>query len=166
MVKSILVALLVFCSFSSKAHEYFFAYAEVEYNELSQKLESSIVATTHDFELAMEDIGLTDKLEDVDNDNVQFKLIEKFINNHLQINSNKHHIYLNLIGIDVSLNGSVSFYLESNEVIINEGVQIFFDLLMNEFQDQQNKLSFIFRENTQTVTFLPHKKEHTLELSK
>ena len=49
------------------AHEFYFAYAELSYNEFTNNLEGTLIFSTHDLEKAIEPngslIGLFDKLE-------------------------------------------------------------------------------------------------------
>ena len=40
-------------SVTSFAHEFYFAYAELTYNELQQRFEGTIIFTTHDLERAI-----------------------------------------------------------------------------------------------------------------
>ena len=48
----------------SWGHQYFFASVEIDYNEVGQKLEGSLVVTSHDLEYTlMKDYGLKTKLE-------------------------------------------------------------------------------------------------------
>jgi len=38
----------------SSAHDYYFAFAEVEYNEISKRFEGTIIFTTHDLEKSIQ----------------------------------------------------------------------------------------------------------------
>ena len=50
-MKTIIGFLFIICnSFASMAHEYFFSFAEMEYNDVTRKFEITITATTHDIE--------------------------------------------------------------------------------------------------------------------
>ena len=163
----LLFAILVHLSVisTSFAHEYYFAYAEISYNELQQKLEGTLIFTTHDLERSIEPKGtLIGKFEKLDGTSAELKRIENYINQHFQI------IYgcaLDSLETDVicisqflledvvtQLNGTIECYISASIPALYNPIQIKFDALMEQFPGQQNKLTFIYRQQKETLSFL------------
>jgi hypothetical protein len=167
-VRNSILLLFVLClgfSFNSSAHDYYFSYSETEYNEISGRFETTIVATAHDVEKALADQGEI-ILEELTEESPDYKIIEKYLNQHFSINSKDQNITFDLIGIEVDLNGTARFYLESSTSQPGNSLEFKFDLLMDEFEEQQNKMTFLYRGQSSTVVFLQHKQVQTIELSK
>ena len=157
--------LFILFSLHVNAHDYYFAFAEVSYNDISKKVELTITVSTHDFELAIEkEKNYNIELETL-KDSVQLADVESYLLNHFSI-ANDKTIKLNLIGHKTLLNGVTNFYFESNAIVLSKAITFSFDLLMDEFKDQQNKLTFYYRGNTYTRPFLFDKRKQTIELIK
>ncbi len=166
MLKTTLSFLMVFAfSVTSFAHEFYFAYAELTYNEIQQRFEGTIIFTTHDLERAIEPKGsLIGKFEKLDETSAELKLIESYINQHFQINygcaldSNAVDAFcqsqFTLEGIVTQLNGTIECYISSSVIALYNPVQFKFDALMERFTNQQNKLTFIYRNQKETLSFL------------
>lgn len=166
MLKTTLSFLMVFAfSVTGFAHEYYFAYAEITYNEIQQRFEGTIVFTTHDLERAIEPKGtLIGKFEKLDETSAELKLIENYINQHFQINygcaldSNAADVFCTstfaLEGIVTQLNGTIECYVSSTAGALYNPVQFKFDALMERYTNQQNKLTFIYRNQKETLSFL------------
>lgn len=166
MLRTMLSFLIVFAfSATSFAHEFYFAYAELTYNELQQRFEGTIIFTTHDLERAIEPKGtLIGKFEKLDETSTELKLIEQYINQHFQINygcaldSNATDAIcksqFTLEGIVTQLNGTIECYISSTAGALYNPVQFKFDALMERYTNQQNKLTFIYRNQKETLNFL------------
>ena len=152
-------------SVTSFAHEFYFAYAELTYNELQQRFEGTIIFTTHDLERAIEPKGtLIGKFEKLDETSAELKLIEHYINEHFQINygcaldSNAVDAFcksqFTIEGIVTQRNGTIECYISSSAGALYNPVQFKFDALMERYTNQQNKLTFIYRNQKETLTFL------------
>lgn len=152
-------------SVTSFAHEFYFAYAELTYNELQQRFEGTIIFTTHDLERAIEPKGsLIGKFEQLDETSTELKLIENYINAHFQItygcalDSNAADIIcmsqFTLEGIVTQLNGTIECYVSSSAGALYNPVQFKFDALMERYTNQQNKLTFTYRNQKDTLSFL------------
>ena len=163
----LLFAILVHLSAISTtfAHEYYFAYAEISYNELQQRLEGSLIFTTHDLERSIEPKGtIIGKFDKLDETSAELKRIENYINQHFQI------IYgcaldslapdvicisqFLLEGVVTQLNGTIECYISAAIPALYNPIQIKFDALMEQFPGQQNKLTFIYRQQKETLSFL------------
>ena len=152
-------------SVTSFAHEFYFAYAELTYNELQERFEGTIIFTTHDLERAIEPKGsLIGKFEKLDETSAELKVIENYINQHFQItygcalDSNAADAIcmsqFTLEGIVTQLNGTIECYVSSNAGSLYNPVQFKFDALMERYTNQQNKLTFIYRDQKETLSFL------------
>lgn len=161
----LLITLFLTAASQSYAHEFYFCYAETEYNELSRKFETTIIATAHDIEKALSDYGSI-ILEDVDESSDEFNAIEIYLNDHYSIAGTTPETVFSLLGIEVDLNGTVHFYLESNEVDLQSTITFRFDLLMDQFSEQQNKMTFIRRDSSATIVFLHNQQEQEFDISK
>ncbi len=158
MLKNILGFLLIFLfSFTSQAHEYYFAFAEMEYNDITQRLEASVMVSTHDLEFALEkDEIFVGKISKLDAEQENYKNIESYLNKHFYCKQGNSIITFSIIGFEVGLNGITTFYLNSEPIDLNSkknSVVFYFDLLTDHYPQQQNKLTYIFRNNKSTLVF-------------
>ena len=151
-----LVAVFAFISvlFSANAHEYYFAFAEVEYNQSDKKLEITLEISAHDLEAEMKKSGIRfEKHIEDQTKNADFKKqLESHITKGFSISANNSPIPLKLIGFDVLPTGLLYAYFESSPLELNQALSFKFDLLMESFPDQQNKITFIRNNNKQTAS--------------
>ncbi len=162
-IKSICIVVIFAFSFLGNAHEYYFAFAEMQFNKEKSRFEISIRATGHDVEEYMEKIGHTiPKLEDCINKPAEMQKLEKLITTHFIIEKEGNSIILELVGMEVNTKDEVIFYLVSRKMEQPEKVDITFDLLMNYFEDQQNKLTVFTEKGKVYLSFLPHQTKRIL----
>ncbi len=163
-----LIAVLAFFSvlFSANAHEYYFAFGEVEYNPTTKKLEISLEISAHDLEFDMQKSGIIlDKHIENQSGNADFKKqLETHIAKGFVISIDDSPITLTVIGFDVMATGLVYVYAESEPVDLNKSIAFKFDLLMESFPNQQNKITFIRNNEKQTAVFLPTKPTEVITL--
>lgn len=151
------ILLIVFCGLQSLAlgHDYFFAFAEIEYNDVSQQFEGTISVSSHDLErIFHEKKWSIDDLESVQENQENFSSISHWLLDQFSVSSNETAIDLSIIGCEVELNGMIHFYFESPPTEITSTLSIKFDLLMENFPEQQNKLTLHYRDQTITKSFL------------
>jgi hypothetical protein len=167
-MRFLLVVLLISCSGVSKAHDFFFAFAEMELNEVNSRFEITLTATTHDVERALMHHGsIREHVKWNSTDTVFSRLLENEINRQFLISFDgiDQKSRLILEGIENELTGITRFYLSCPLAAVGfTSFTVLFDFLMDTFPEQQNKLTFIYREQKQTVTFLPSHKTNTLRL--
>lgn len=148
----------------SLGHEFFFAYAEVKYNDVSRMFETTIVATTHDVERALEaEEGLHKELNFALYTDDDIAKLLHFLEQHFRIEANAKCPY-QIIGFETMSNGITNFYLESEPCELGTKIEWHFDLLMTHFKEQQNKITFYFRETQSTLLFTPITAKQTLKL--
>jgi len=168
-MKKALFIFILFISSVSYGHEYYFAFAEVEYNEMDGKIEATIRVSTHDLEKALRDKKLITKdLSALSQDTLSLSVLEKEIEAHFSISlkdaSGKSLDFI-LEGYETQKTGIVEFYLSADLKKNAQQLDITFDLLMDEFPEQQNKLTFIYRTSKITLVFMPNKRTQTIDLN-
>jgi len=164
MKTSFLLMILVLGSFVAQAHEYFFAFAEVEYNTSSKCLEMTLQGSAHDVEDVLNESGISiEELEDHYSDSLMQVKLERFINDGLVFSANGVTTYLHLKGMEVKTNGMVYFYLASTEITLVNSIDIQFDWLMNVLDQQQNKLTLNYLGNKYNAVFLPQQRRFTIQ---
>ena len=139
----------------SFGHSYHFSFAEVAYNEISQRFESTITVSAHDMETVLknEDIHI-DSLHLYKSDSEKYKGVETYLRDHFSIVIATKEVLFHLVGMENRLNGNTLFYLESDGVTFADEIEVNFDLLMEHYEQQQNKITFYYREQFYTATFV------------
>lgn len=174
-MKTLLFIFALLFATSSYAHEYFFAFAEVEYDEMNGRVEATITVSTHDFEFYLQQEGIIQgDLNKNKSDSVKMLLIENEIIRHFDIKENytdedqelkKKLSKMKLEGFETNLNGTVEFYLSSQVYEPLKTIEFTFDILMDQYPNQQNKLYLITRNEKRTIDFLSSKKTQLIELN-
>jgi len=141
----------------SRAHDYYFSFVEMEYNAITQRIEMTLTVTTHDFELALEENNNEiSNIASLNKDEVEY--IQKYVNRHFSVTSSSGRSQLKFMGNEVSLDGTSNWYFESEPIEIQEEIEILYDLLMDVFPEQQNKVTLYFEDKTFTAAFTPMNK--------
>ncbi len=164
MRQLLIVISSVFFSLSLYAHEYYFAFAELELNPFTSRLEGTVMLTKHDFERALNSLGIAvnDLSEELSDSTLQTE-VEHYLNQHLTFNTENYHSAFELEGFESFLNGQLYLYL-SSEAPVNPGqFSVHFDLLMETYPDQQNKITLYYKERSYTKAFI--KSEETQEIN-
>lgn len=170
--KTILISFF-FCATSivGWSHNFYFAYAEIEYDELSSKLEATLVVTAHDFEFNLKKVGkINSSIESVFLDTVQRNIIEIEINKHLVLDFDNqsadlnHFSHFKIDGYNFRLNGDLEIFMSSDVSKPITSLLVLFDLLMDEYPNQQNKLTFIQRRSKKTLNFISSNQTQYLDL--
>ncbi len=162
----LLLSILAFTFISSYSfsHDYYFAFAEMEYNTTNKKFELSLIVSTHDIEHWLKDKGVAVKeLEDHLKDSTLQNLIGNTLLDGYSVKMNNSIIDFKLIGFEVKKDGLTEFYFSSSAVEIHPPLIVSFDLLMDIYSQQQNKLTFIYNAKKQTFPFLYTNREQTIE---
>jgi len=147
------------------AHECFFSFAEITFNQANKQFEVSIEASAHDVEDVMNEYGIPIKeLEDHYSDTSMIRKIESFICQGFAILNNQKNVQLKLIGYEVKANGLVDFYFTSEKIELATSLTFRYDWLMQSLPQQQNKITFSYNNKTQTMVFLPSKTTETITL--
>ncbi len=164
-MKTTLLILTVFISSLSFAHNYFFAFVELDFNENKNLFEATLTASAHDLEDVLNEVGIPVKeLEDHYSDSVMSQKIESFILDHFTVYSNGKVVF-KLVGFEVNKQGLVNFYFTSTSCGIPEKtIEIRFDFLMDQLPEQQNKLTYLTDKEQKTTIFLQNKRTQIIQL--
>jgi hypothetical protein len=174
-MRLILFLFLLTCS-KATAHDTFFAFAEMEYNEISGKMEATVSVTAHDLEKYYQKEGkIKGELSKELLDSSVFRFIESELNKHFYLdldpfgeNSTMDGVEMvnfRLEGFEFELNGLVRFYLSCDlSRPIESTFGITFNLLMDTNAEQQNKLTFIHREKKATFVFLQTNQKQFIDI--
>jgi len=152
-------------SFYNHAHDYYFAFAEVQYNQNTQKLEATVIATGHDIEEYLAHIGQPiSKLENANNP-IDLKVLQSLMDNHFQVvNQDGKKISMRLIAVEVNTKDEALFYMISQPMEKPKELHFTFDLLMHHFPEQQNKITIFEPSGKSYLSFMPHKTKRTFRL--
>jgi hypothetical protein len=164
MKKSIFTFFFILTSFNTFSHEYYFAFSEMEYNIEHKNFELTLFVSTHDIEHWFQDNNIQiNELEDHVKDTTLQKQFGTILLNGFSVTNNDSKLQFKIVGYEVLKTGISQFYFVSNNVEIVSPLLIKFDLLMNKYPEQQNKLTFIFENQKKSYSFLPSRKEETIE---
>lgn len=164
-MRNALFIFFIFISSMTFAHDYYFAFAEVEYDEMKGELQATLIVSTHDMENMLRKKGVTERdLSSYCNDTIALRNIQNELLKGFSIQIGTKTLNLTLEGMEVQLTGLTNFYFSAKEVSALESVSIKFDLLMDVFAEQQNKLTFIYRNTKNTYVFLSNRKEQDIIL--
>jgi hypothetical protein len=162
-------------SSTSWGHQYFFAFVEIEYNEFGQKLEGTLVATSHDLESTlMMDYGLKTKLEKLTPSSEEANILENYLNKFLllqygcSLDSNAVDAYCSakweLESFQIFTNGSIELYFSSPVKQIHQEIRVACRFLMDVFPEQQNKVSILYRGKEETLSFTKYHYQQSFAL--
>jgi len=149
-------SLLVSSSYA-RAHEFYFSYAEIEWNDFEERFEGTLIFTQHDIEKALSIDLSSEHLSASDST----KLLD-YVNQHLRINAHSWSYF----GHESKLTGEFYLYLQSDKGELNTKTSIntHYDLLMDVFSDQQNKLMIVFRGKKYHAVYMAHDRSESIEL--
>lgn len=150
-------SLFLLASSYAKAHEFYFSYAEIEWNDFEERFAGTLIFTQHDIERALSIDLSAERL----GASYSTKLMD-YVNQHLQINARSWSYF----GHESKLTGEFYLYLQSEKGAFpaKPVVNTHFDLLMDEFPDQQNKLTLEIRGKKYHAVYLGHDRHESIEL--
>lgn len=147
-------------------HTYFFAFAEMEFNKETNVYEVSISSIAHDFENHMKKKGVNlGHIEKIKKTDTLFSYIEREVNNGFIVTPvNGEVLSFKLEGFEVDLKDNLTFFLTSNKTVAFKEANISFQLMMETFPDQQNKMNYIHNGQKKSLTFIKAKSNRKLSL--
>lgn len=159
--------LILFCGLQSFVfgHDFFFAFAELEYNDITQRIEATVSVSSHDLERIFDEKNWSfDELASVESNPENFNSISEWLLGQFQLSNATNDIELSVIGCEFELNGMIHFYIESSPTELSDILRIKFNLLMEDFPEQQNKITLFYRDQTITQSFLQNAFVHEIRL--
>lgn len=142
--------LLCFVPMLSQAHEYFFSFVELSYNEVDRQYEGTLIAETHDIDTWFEKRGVfAGDMGFRQNDPEFLKEIEGFLFEGFSIED----LSLHLDGFEVLPDGQTNFYFHATSDPL-PCLNIHYPLLMDLFKEQQNKITYLDKGEQHTALFI------------
>jgi hypothetical protein len=152
-------------SFTSQAHEYFFGFAEMEYNATEGVYEGTLIFSAHDFEMWLNQKGI--KVVDLEDHIESYSFMEdagEVVFEDFSVSNNTSFLHLSIIGFEVLNNGLCQIYFASSKSPAFDSLDVKFELLMDVFPDQQNKITFLDGKNSYTATFTQVNKQANIQI--
>lgn len=154
-------------SYSAFSHDYYFAFAEVDYNELTEEMHATVIVSTHDLEYMLRSKGIISKdLASYTENKEAIHTIQTEIQKGFGFRFSGEQKTLEFEGMELLLTGNTQFYFSLKQVKSLERVSVNFDFMMDVFKEQQNKMTLIYRNSKTTFVFLASQKEQDLILSR
>lgn len=145
-------------------HEYYFSFGEIQYSDKHKRFEISVTCTGHDLEEYIKDKGIEiPKFEECSESPVHQKKIEKVIQEGFKVYVDDKSILLELVGMEVNTKDQAIFYLTSREMIKPVNFEVEYNLLMDYYPIQQNKLTVFSPEGKEYLTFLKSRTKRKFE---
>ena len=160
-----LINLLLFFSFlftpKEKVHEYYTSITEINFSVERSKIEVSVEIIAHDISYLFKKENLGNLKSNIENESEYFEneLIESYIANHLKIFSKQKDITLLYLGNEIGLDGKLVIYLEAKMKKPIYEIEIFNDLLVSSFPNQQNIVNLKGTINS-SYTFNKYENKH------
>ncbi|MCE3294652.1 MAG: hypothetical protein K0R65_366 [Crocinitomicaceae bacterium] len=165
MYKVIILLFTLFSGTSSFAHQYYFGFAEVEYNRMDEQLQGTIILSAHDLEDALlKRKVISSKFDKMGHDIATIEALANEIFQNFKCYHKGREIALQGLDFFLTRNGLIEIYFKSEVFVLEDALEFEFSSLMEEFPEQQNKITFILEGNKQTAVFLQDKRRNSLEI--
>ncbi|MDF1516771.1 MAG: peptidase E [Lutibacter sp.] len=156
--KKIIVILLILPLFAFTMHKYYVSLCEIEFIKEKQSIQITLGVFIEDLEVTLnknsgKQLNLASKTE-VGNIDDYYK---KYLNEHLQISVNGKNQPYKFIGKEYD-GDIVRFYLEITDIKELKSVEIFNNILTDDFSDQKNIVKL--KVNDFNKTFYLNKSNH------
>ena len=137
----------------------------MEYNEAEQVYEGTLILSAHDLEMWLEQkqIGLI-SLEEQTDDELLLEAMGYEVFEHFKVSTKTAELSFTIYGYEVLPNGLCQIYFASNKVDSSNELEIRFDLLMDAFPEQQNKITFLQGKESYTATFTSIQKQANIQI--
>jgi len=146
-MKKILFLSFLFLSFS--AHKFYVSVNEIKYNNDSGKLEISSRLFIDDMETAIPNLKIAG-----DNDSLANTLIGPYLMENMAIKINNKNTTLNYLGYEIEQD-VIWCFVESDKTKKPNTVDLSFEMLIREFEDQTNIVHFEMDQEIKSV-FIKH----------
>lgn len=147
------------------SHDYYLAFAEMQYNEENKRFEIAVRATGHDIEDYLAHLGhAIPRLEEAKSDPIAKQTLLQLIQNEFQIKIDEKSLVLELVGFEINSKDEAVFYLTSKKIEKPRQTTITFNLLMSFYPEQQNKLTVFTSEGKDYYSFLQHENTRIIEI--
>ena len=169
MSKSVYLLCVLFAFFSStlRAHDTYFAFAEVEYNDLNGRLEATLTLSTHDLErFLQEKERIKGALSSTPMDSLLVSSISELVNATFYFSLPENPpLQWEIMGIENTLTGTTNIYLSSIVSKLSDVFTVQFDVFMDRYPEQQNKMTFMYHNKKTTRVFLNSHRTDTFKIN-
>lgn len=136
--KKIIIILLVLPLFAFTMHKYYVSLCEIEYLKEKQSIQITLGVFIEDLEVTLNknsgnQLNLASKTEVANIDDYY----KKYLNEHLQISVNGKNQLFKYIGKEYD-GDIVRFYLEITDIKELKSIEVFNNILTQDFSDQKN----------------------------
>ena len=163
-MRSFYIFISLFISGFAFSHDYYFSFAEIQYNKETTCLEISIKVSSHDLETyfrkKITDVSI-EKARKVDS--LSHK-INQFILDGFVIKQQEKQLLLSIDGYENNLDGYTYFYLKSEPLHKEIPMLLKYDLFMDLFPEQQQKVTLI-GDTISSYQFMLFQREQTINLN-
>ncbi len=154
-LKKGLFTLLFFLLGNLYAHDYHFAYMELEYYPTEKVFQATLKVTAHDLAyITSRKYGKDFSLDNILKIDSLRTEIETLILNGFSLFQNNQIVYFKVDGFELNDKGELSYYLSSEIVEQPDNLSFSFPLLSSYFPDQQNKVDYLKNGKYYSLTFL------------
>ncbi len=165
MKKLLLSLFVLFLSLNVFGHDYYFSFAEIEYDADHSCLLMSIKVSTHDLDYYYQKkTGESKSIEKAFEMDSCTRKIMQFIQDGITISQMSVPVALNLEGRTTTKDGFTYFYFKSDKIDPKIALTVKYDLFMDIFTEQQNKINFIVNHQTKSYEFLLFHREHQINI--
>lgn len=162
--KTLFLFVLILMSFGFNAHRFYFAFAEMEYHEAEKKLEVTLIFSAHDLEeMWLKKNVIQNHFEETPHLKANLDQMNKALLQDFSVKSEGKRADFKLLDFELTRTGMIQFYLLAEHVEISTEFHVTFKSLMQTFQEQQNKLTYINAGKKQTAVFIPNKTTQKLK---
>lgn len=155
-MKKLLFLILLFSSCVLRAHEFYFAFAEIQYNEESQTFQGTLKFTAHDLEdVLLDQNKLSKGISYIEDRQHVRQVLANYLFTDFKFQYNNQNLSLKILEFEIQKNGLIFIYIESEPILLEKkSLSITFCNLMDIFKLQQNKITFVAPEQKVTEVFL------------
>jgi hypothetical protein len=163
MRKIVLSLSLIMSLTLSYAHKSYVSIANMEYNEKEEQIEVSLKLTAHDFEHILEnEFNQRIHIENVADSSKIGLFIQKYIENHFWISSQKQKAIFSYVGKEVTVRDDLFFYFTFKQILDPLNITVSNSFLFGLFLKQQNIVHYKIKKKTKSVTLIPSIREEKI----
>lgn len=152
---TLIAAICFLAPTESFAHNYYVSIANMEWNELEDRIDVSLKMTAHDFEYLLEmKYNKRIHLETVADSTEIGLYIPEYLKEHFQVTSGGEVAEQKYLGREITLRDELFIYLSFTGIKDPETIQIKNTLLFTLFAQQQNIIHYKYMEKTKSVTLV------------
>jgi len=161
-LKKLFLLFIILYSFQANAHKFYVSLTDINYNAQNQTLEVTIKVFTDDFEDCLNSIHGTSNFLCTEKEIPEIDIqIEKYLTTHFKIENSATPLSSNYIGKKCE-NDYCYLFLEFSKFNLNEEYQLHNSILIDDFEEQVNKVNFKVNDQIRSYTLNKNKQSVVL----